>query len=123
VPALIVSLDNPPDGSDEECDRIRQQALQLIGKIGPPAYAALPHLTRMMEDESPATRQEAALALWRVSREVERVEPILSKMLADANPNIHELARIAFLRIHREMEAKEDKGACRGATHVIRERL
>jgi hypothetical protein len=77
----------------------------------------------MMEDESPATRQEAALALWRVSRERERVEPTLSKMLADADPNIHELARIAFLRIHREMEAKEDKSACRGATHVIREGL
>src|SRR5262245_55354907 len=45
---------------------IREEAIEVLGQVGPRAKAALPKLRAYLKDENRPLRTRAALALWRI---------------------------------------------------------
>ncbi|MBD0840596.1 HEAT repeat domain-containing protein [Streptomyces sp. TRM68416] len=64
----------------------RRRAAEELGRLGPPARAALPALRRMTGAEWLWERTAAACALWRVSGDAEPVIPVLRSAWAE-NPH------------------------------------
>ncbi|MER6518664.1 hypothetical protein ABT246_17685 [Streptomyces sp. NPDC001553] len=56
VPRLRLLLDTHRD----------LDAVEVLGRIGPPTAAALPHLRKMLDDQDPWTRVHSATALWKM---------------------------------------------------------
>ena len=77
IPALIKLLSNRPGAP---------HAAWLLGEIGPEAHAAIPALTRLMNDARSGAREEAATALWRISLDTNAI-PVLAEEL-DKTPYV-----------------------------------
>jgi HEAT repeat protein len=77
---------------------VRRDAAEVLGRIGPPARAAIPALTKALRDVDKASgignkdvRLSAAEALWRVGR---RVEPVLPGLVRVLNKNAYPDVRV-----------------------------
>jgi HEAT repeat protein len=83
VPVLIEALSDPED-------RERAAAARVLGEIGPPAYAAIPALERLLDGavryETPA-RVEAARAIWRIAGIADTTAPVLVRGLNRSSLN------------------------------------
>src|SRR5207245_622837 len=76
VPVLIEIL------KGEKSDSLAPQgAAGALGEIGPPAKAAVPHLTAALRHDSRDFRISAAIALWKITRNPEPTVPALARAL------------------------------------------
>src|SRR5262245_39170937 len=60
---------------------VREEALLVLGGLGPRAKEALPALTALLKDPAPTVRTKAALAAWQIDRGVKEAVPILLETL------------------------------------------
>lgn len=93
VPALIGVLGQNPSrtsGSDAE------DAIDVLGFIGPPAVQAIPSLLRWSDNGDPRIRCDAILALGRIHSDPEKVVPALTNVLGDPDFTVRVYALIAL---------------------------
>ncbi len=76
VPALIEISKQSEDA--------RSEALEVLGKIGPQARKAIPHLKAMLTDRQGVNRRAAAFALWKLTQDRAAI-PIIARTLSDPN--------------------------------------
>jgi HEAT repeat protein len=79
IPLLVELLDD----DDPECKGASALAL---GKLGPPAKAAIPRLLKAIKHASPAVRGDAAMALWRIDRNPAAVSVLAELATAKERP-------------------------------------
>src|SRR5262249_25224086 len=60
---------------------VREEAILVLGGLGPRAKAALPALTALLKDPGPTVRTKAALAASQIDRSVQEAGPILLETL------------------------------------------
>jgi HEAT repeat protein len=60
---------------------VRQAATHALAEIGPPARAALPRLTELLQDTRKRYHIYAACALWKIDRRKETAVPVLARAL------------------------------------------
>ena len=53
---------------------VREEAILVLGGLGPRATEALPALTALLKDPAPTVRTKAALAAWQIDRSVKEAE-------------------------------------------------
>jgi HEAT repeat protein len=75
VPLLVEEL-------DEEGRGYQIRSAEALGKIGPPARSAVPHLMKLLEHGNPDLRLEAACALWKIEK-TDAVVGCLKDLLKD----------------------------------------
>jgi HEAT repeat protein len=83
--ALINQLNGLPgvDIHFVAANRRRAEAAQGLGTLGPPAKAAIPDLTKVIQGKDTVVRPAATVALGQIHSEPETVIPLLMRLLAD----------------------------------------
>jgi HEAT repeat protein len=91
-PAVAVLIETL-NGGDED-SYCRESAAQALGKIGPSAREAIPHLTAALSKDRRGLRIAAAGALWKITRQTKPALSVLIKALQDgesaSESNTHE---------------------------------
>jgi HEAT repeat protein len=78
VPVLIQTLNR-----GDETFYSPHSAARTLGRIGPPAKAAVPHLTAALSKDNRGLRICAAGALWKITKKPEPALPVLIQALQD----------------------------------------
>jgi HEAT repeat protein len=79
VPRLIKAL---------ETEEVRAKAAAILGRIGPPAKAAVPALIKALSDKNPETRNEVLFALGAIGPDAKDAVPTISRALAAPDKNV-----------------------------------
>jgi HEAT repeat protein len=69
-----------------------EEAIAVLGEIGPNASAALPALTQALTAENQAVRFQAAIAVWKIARDGKAAVPALAEVLKDSSSGSRLLA-------------------------------
>ncbi len=92
VPVLTAALGPRPDRAPATPEEIaaevvwypaRDEAIDALGRIGPPARQAVPALLAALEDKEGHVRAKAAAALWEVDGNAGATVPVLIALLLD----------------------------------------
>src|SRR5262249_22443988 len=75
---------------------VREEAIEVLGLLGPAAKAATPELKKLLESKDQALRTRSALALWKVAGEAKPAVAVLAKSLSGAEPAVRREALIAL---------------------------
>jgi HEAT repeat protein len=87
VSRLVIGLDNP-DG--------RQQAIQILGKIGPDAAEAVPGLLKHVDDPNPAIRADIFITLGHIGPAAKAATEAATKALQDSEEVVQSSAVYAL---------------------------
>ena len=69
---------------------VRKHCASALGRIGPNAKAAVPQLTKTLQDEDLVLRRLAAEALWLIDGNADLVVPALAEILVEQSGRINE---------------------------------
>ena len=78
----------------------RWRAARTLGRIGPPAGAAVPALEAALGDVESAVRMHAARALGRIGSEARPAAAALQRATGDPDESVRNEARQALDRLH-----------------------
>jgi HEAT repeat protein len=95
-----LSLIEAPIG--DRCPAVREQAIRLLGGLGPVGQSAVPRLLEALRDPSAAIRQGAVTALGRIVTNgvgTERAVPALVEALKDADSGVRRASAVALTAI------------------------
>lgn len=110
VPAVLEFLKvAPPTGSlwgdRDGAYRMRAGAIDLLGRMGPNAKAAVPALIGALENQRMPHHREAAEALGLIGRDAKAAVPSLKIALEDQDPQVRLNATVALARIEPQEES------------------
>ncbi len=104
---LVAAVGMPPliEALQDENDRIRASAIQVIVSIGPQSEDAVPALIESLTDSSASVRSTAAHALWGIGPKAEAAVPALIEAFKDPDKNVQYQAAKAIGGIAQDIEA------------------
>ena len=104
--------ENPDEGNENEEDETRTLAAISLGKIGKPARAAIPVLTKLLQDgtNDDELRAMCAVALGSVDP---ASESVLQSVLGDSSKAVQVAAAYAVCQLH-------GRGSEAGLHHLVR---
>ncbi len=90
---------------DAESAHNRRRACEVLGEMGPPAQAAVPHLVTALADASPMVREAAIVALAKIGA---GAKPALEGLLAGDSPELRAYAGETLVMIDPTHKAAGD---------------
>ena len=78
---------------------VRRQAIRTLGKLGPPAAAAVPAVVKAIRDPDPEARLDAVIALVQIDAEAKRSVPELARALKDPTSGVRSAAAFALAKL------------------------
>lgn len=110
IPVLVQYL-KPPSatgaawGVQNNAFRMRSGAIDLLGRMGPNAKAAVPALIQALEDKRMPERGEAARSLGWIGPEAKAAIPALKSSLQDPDASLRLESLVALARIDHQDES------------------
>lgn len=92
LPSLVAALNDPDEA-------VGAWSAQALGNIGPPAVAAVPHLTRLLRQPSAERRIGACIALRGIGPMARAALPSLRTLTRDADKDVRHFATLAITSI------------------------
>lgn len=110
VPAVLEFLKGASPARSPQRDvqkwvRTREAAIELLGRMGPNAQAAVPALTEALENKRTPHRREVTEALGLIGPDARAAVPALKSALEDQDAWVRLNAAIALARIERQDES------------------
>jgi HEAT repeat protein len=115
---LVKALDNSDDNSDNS--GVSKAAADALGKIGPTAVKAVPHLVKTLanSDDKSDVRKAAADALGKIGPTAVKAVPYIVKALANSDSDVRKAAADALEKI--DPQWRQSEGTQSAISHFVK---